>query len=72
MSDILTAAIERIKAVGADELSLLFRSAYSNHVRSILTMGETDVPPSIHFAAAEFAASEVKARLIDAIDAGEE
>jgi hypothetical protein len=31
-------------------------------------MGETEVPPSIHFAASEFASGELKARLIDAIE----
>lgn len=60
--------IGKIKVVGPSELSLVFRTAYSNHVRSILTMGETNIPPSVHFAAAEYASSEVRARLIDAIE----
>lgn len=63
-------AVSKIKTVEPSELSLLYRTAYMNHVRSILTMGEREVSPSIHFAASDFAAAEVRARLIDEIESG--
>lgn len=58
--------IKAVWLIPAEDMSMTFRTAYNNRLRSLLEPGEK-VPYSIHLKCTEFACCELRAMIMDVI-----